>query len=120
MRKHVTIFATVIWLAAAVSAAAADSVVIMGRWIERLPDGRGVVSEFGPNSLTTYPVDARGAPTGPSQQWTVFYRDVGGDDLVLAYSDGGGNLNIHKKGADAITIEFPGVGSHDLTRLPAK
>jgi hypothetical protein len=43
---------------------------------------------------------------------------VGGDDIVLAYSDGGGNMNIHKKSSDAITVEFPGMGSHELTRLP--
>ena len=107
-------------LALAQSAVAADSGPILGKWIEKLPDGKGMVSEFGPNSLTTYPVDASGKPTAEAQQWIVAYRDVGGQDVVLAYTDGGGNLNVHIKSADAITVEFPGMGAHELTRLPAK
>ena len=112
--------AVAISLAGVSPAKAADPATVMGKWIERFQNGKGMVSEFTPTSIAYYPVDETGKAMAEPKKTPVTYKDLGGDNIAVVFSqDGsGGSVLIYRKSADAITLDFPGVGAHDLTRLP--
>ena len=103
---------------AGVSQAAIPSTVF-GKWIERFPDGNGMVTEFTPAQVSSYPVDSFGKPTAAPTAMPVTYVDLGGPMVGVSFSGGGGAIAAEKT-ADAITLDFPGIGAHELTRVKAE
>jgi hypothetical protein len=101
-----------------VSQAAVPSTVF-GKWIERFPDGNGMVTEFTPAQVSSYPVDSFGKATAAPTAMPVTYVDLGGPMVGVAFSGGGGAM-VAEKTTDAITLDFPGIGAHELTRMKAK
>ena len=100
------------------AAQAADPASVMGKWIERLPNGRGMVTEIAPHSISYYPVDQAGTAQGAPSQSAVTYKDLGGDlvGVDFAGADGSG-IMLQRTGANSLTMDFPGVGAHKLTRI---
>jgi hypothetical protein len=92
----------------------------MGTWIEKFPNGSGMVTVFAPDSISAYPA----APDGHALQAPftakVSYKDLGPDDVGVEFDgpDRGGLL-LHWKSADVLIMDFPGQGAHELTRVPA-
>ena len=101
-----------------VSQAAVPSSVF-GKWIERLPDGQAIVTEFTAASISCYRLDPNGRATAAPTSLAVTYLDLGGPMIGVSFNAGGG-ATVARKGADAITLDFPGIGGpHELTRVKA-
>ncbi|MBV9508993.1 MAG: hypothetical protein JO303_01775 [Caulobacteraceae bacterium] len=64
--------------AVASSAFAADPTSIFGKWIEKLPNGNGMVTVLSASALSSYPVDATGKPDAAAYDMNVSYKDLGG------------------------------------------
>jgi len=103
---------------AAAPAQAADPATIMGKWIERLPDGRGMVTELAPDSITYYAVDQAGKPLGGPTKTTATYKDLGGDLVGVQFPGAAASgVMFARTGPDSLTMDFPGMGAHNLVRL---
>ena len=100
-------------------AQAAEPSTIMGKWIERRPDGMEIVTEFSPTSMAFYTVDKSGKPTGEPKRTSVIYKDLGGDSISVTVGDGRGGIVVQRKSANVVTVDFPGAYAVDLTRLPS-
>ncbi len=118
MKALFGIFAASMVLLAAPLALAADPTTVMGKWIERLSGGRGLVSVFAPGSISFYPVDESGKPAGAPRISSVTYKDLGGEDVGVVFNrDGSGGVVIHRVSENAVTLDFPGQGAHRLARI---
>jgi hypothetical protein len=89
---------------------------IFGKWIEKFPDGNGMVTEFADASISSYPVDRDGRPSGEPTRMTVTYDDLGGPMIGVSFEGGGGAI-VSRRSQDAITLDLPGVGAHELAKL---
>ena len=98
---------------------AAVPATVYGKWIERFPDGNGMITEFTSAQVSSYPVDSLGKPTAAPTAMPVTYVDLGGPMVGVSFSGGGGAIAAEKT-ADAITLDFPGIGAHELTRVKAE
>ncbi|HUZ71914.1 MAG TPA: hypothetical protein VMU87_02915 [Stellaceae bacterium] len=96
-------------------ATASDPNQLIGRWIERFPNGNGMVAEFTATTISTYGVDATGKRTIPPTTMKVTYKDLGSSIAVNFV--GGGGIMVLVKGPRNIVLDFPGVGAHQLTRI---
>jgi hypothetical protein len=105
-------------ITAAAPADAADPATVMGNWIEKLPNGASMLVDLAPNSISFQPVSASGKPAGDAQTAKVTYKALDGDFVAVVFGDGSSGVMIQRKSADAIVLDFPGVGAHQLTRLP--
>ena len=110
------VLALVFASALAGAAQAAVPATVFGKWIERFPDGNGMVTEFTPAQVSSYPVDSLGKPTAAPTAMPVTYVDLGGQMVGVAFSGGGGAIAAERT-TDAITLDFPGIGAHELTRV---
>jgi hypothetical protein len=118
MNASISIVAAIATLGLSVPAFAAEPSAIMGKWIERFANGKGMVTEFLPNAISSYPVDEAGKPRHEPQKLPVKYKDLGNQEFSITFGDGGGIL-LHLTSVDSATLDFPGVGAHNLTRLSA-
>jgi hypothetical protein len=105
--------------AVAGAAHAAIPASVYGKWIERFPNGNGMVTEFTPAKVSSYPVDSAGNATASPTAIEVTYVDLGGPMVGVSFQGGGGAM-VAEKTDDAITLDFPGVGAHELTRVKAE
>lgn len=102
-------------LALAGQSRAADPSLLIGKWIEKLPDGAGAVTEFTATTMATYGVDTAGAPTGKPKIVDVTYRNLG-ESIAITVVGGDGLLAVVRN-QNAIVLEFPGAGGHQLKRM---
>ena len=112
MRRLLT--ALVLASAFAGPAFAADPKVIFGSWIERAPEGGGMVTVFTATTISSYGVNAAGQMVTPPMTGEVTYRDLG--PSIGVDFKGGGGLLVAVRGPAAITLDFPDAADHDLTR----
>ena len=106
-------------LAASAVTGAAEAAVpssVYGKWIERFPDGNGMITEFTAAKVSSYPVDSSGRATAAPTAIAVTYVDLGGPMVGISFQGGGGAM-VAEKTDDAITLDLPGVGAHELTRV---
>lgn len=103
-------------LALAGAAHADQPAAIFGKWIEKFPNGNGMVTEFADASISSYPVDRDGRPLGAPTTMTVTYDDLGGAMIGVSFQGGGGAI-VARKTQDAITMDLPGVGAHELEKV---
>ena len=103
----------------AASSYAADPKSILGQWIEKFPNGAGMVTEFTAQSMESYPVDATGKRTASAGKFPVTYRDLDPSTIGVDFQGGGGGIMVMVKDANTIVLDFPGVGAHNLKRLGA-
>ena len=89
---------------------------IFGKWIEKFPDGNGMVTEFADASISSYPVDRDGHRLGEPTRMAVTYDDLGGPMIGVSFEGGGGAI-VARRSQDAITLDLPGVGAHELAKL---
>jgi hypothetical protein len=78
-----------------------------------------MVTEFTPAQVSSYPVDSLGKATAAPTAMPVTYVDLGGPMVGVSFSGGGGAIAAEKT-ADALTLDFPGIGAHELTRVKAE
>jgi hypothetical protein len=97
------------------AAAASDPNQIIGKWIERFPNGSGMVTEFTATTISSFGVDASGKQGAPPQTTKVTYKDLG-DSIGVNFAGGGGIL-VLVKGPNNIVLDFPGMGAHQLMRV---
>jgi hypothetical protein len=95
--------------------ALASPAQIFGKWIEEGPNGAEMVTEFTPTTISSYGLDPSGKRVGKANQFSVTYKDVGGSTIQVNFQTGGGIL-VHVQDKDTIIMEFPGVGTHTMTR----
>ena len=113
-------FPILLGVAAAVALAGAahadQPAAIFGKWIERFPDGQGMVTEFADASISSYPVDRDGHQIGAPTRMQVTYNDLGGPMIGVSFSGGGGAI-VARTSPEAITMDLPGVGAHELAKM---
>jgi hypothetical protein len=95
---------------------AADPKLVFGRWIEKFPNGNGMVTEFTPTQMLSYTVDAYGQRTKSVGQLAVTYKDLDPTTIGVDFQ-GGGGIMLVVKDKDSILMDFPGMGAHTLTRM---
>ena len=103
-------------VALAGAAHADQPAAIFGKWIEIFPNGEGMVTEFADASISSYPVDREGHPLAAPTQMQVTYDDLGGSMIGVSFRGGGGAI-VARRGQDAITMDLPGVGAHELAKM---
>ena len=103
-------------MAVAGAAHADQPAAIFGKWIEIFPNGQGMVTEFADASISSYPVDRDGHATAVPTRMQVTYDDLGGPMIGLSFHGGGGAI-VARRNQDAITLDFPGVGAHELAKM---
>ena|SRR6266480_2262935 len=96
-------------------AVAGDPSQLFGKWMEKLPNGAAMITEFTPTSISFYAVDQSGQPKTESKPQDVTYRDLG-QTVAIDFKGGGGVMAMPKDQQTMILI-FPGMGSHTLIRL---
>jgi hypothetical protein len=103
-------------VALAGAAHADQPAAIFGKWIEKFPDGQGMVTEFANASISSYPVDRDGHALAVPTRMQVTYDDLGGPMIGVSFHGGGGAI-VARRSQDAITLDFPGVGAHELAKM---
>jgi hypothetical protein len=103
-----------LWLSGA--AYAADPASLYGKWIEKFPNGNGMVTEFAASSISYYPVDAAGKATEAPRQNVVTYLDLDAGTIRINFQ-GGGGLVVLVKDAQTIVLDSAGAGAHRLVRM---
>jgi hypothetical protein len=105
-------------LAGALAGAAQAAIpsTVFGKWVERYADGNGMVTEFSAAQISSYPVDSYGHATAAPTAMPVTYVDLGGPMVGVSFNSGGGAVAA-KTGDDEITLDFPGIGAHELIRV---
>jgi len=112
LRTSALLLTLIAGLALAGPACAADPKVIYGTWIERLPDGGGMVTAFTETTISEYGVNAAGQPVTTPMTMAVSYRDLG-PSIGVDFKEGGGLL-VAVRGPADITLDFPDAATHDL------
>jgi hypothetical protein len=108
-------FALSLTLISSRGAGAADINLLFGRWIEKFENGTGMVTEFTPTTISSVPMDASGNPAEAPTMMEVSYRDLG-DSIAIEFKGGGGLMALVKDRQTMLLI-FPGMGSHQFSRL---
>jgi hypothetical protein len=94
---------------------AADLAQLVGKWMEKLPKGGAMVTEFTPTSISFYGVDPNGKPNPGSKPQDVTDRDLG--QTIAIDFKGGGGIMAMMKDQNSMVLIFPGMGSHSLSRM---
>ena len=97
------------------TATAADPAQLIGKWVEHLPNGAAMITEFTPTTISFYAVDPSGKPNTDPKPQDVTYRDLG--ETIAIEFKGGGGLMAMMKDQQSIILIFPGMGSRPLTRV---
>lgn len=116
MRRTVSLSLAVIGLALGLTLPAdASPARILGKWVELGPNGTEMVTVFTPTSISSYGLDQSGRRVGKDNRFPVTYKDVDPSTIQVNFQTGGGIL-VHIQDKDTIVMEFPGVGTHTMTR----
>jgi hypothetical protein len=95
---------------------AADPAAIVGKWVEKFPNGSGLVTEFTSSAIISYPIDKTGASTDTPSKSIVQYRDTGPSNIAVDF-DGGGMIQVEVQSPDQILLHIPNEGAHQMTKL---
>ena len=127
MRKYHEILASVLILLAVLVPALcrADASLLLGQWEEKFPNGARLVFEFTPKAMSSWQVGPFGKqssePNTRAVEYELLTRTATGATygLKLKTKDGkpaGRGTAIVRRGKE-LSLTFPGVGSHALTRV---
>jgi len=115
MRKAISAALCLAALLMSRAAGAVEVEDIFGRWMEYLPNGRGVMTEFTPADVITSQVDVFGIPTASTRQPVAGYRKLEG--FIAVDLAGGAGLSIYESGRHHILLVHPGLPAHRLMRV---
>jgi hypothetical protein len=119
-RRSAAVVGLALGVCIASAAFAADPSSIMGKWVERFPNGAGMVTEFTPEAIAYASVDKTGQPEGSPKKTPATYKDLGGDLVGVQFpGSNGSGIMLQRTGPDSLTMDFPGMGMHKLTRFEA-
>ena len=99
--------------------AADDTAPIIGRWVDRLPDGNSMITGFTAHTVTFYSVNAQGMSLGPPTTITVQYRKLADGSLLATPVDAFGEPLMVKVKNDIMVLTFEGLAPRTLTREKA-
>jgi len=117
--------AAMVLIFASASAHAAYTNPLIGNWVETFPNGHQMVTRLTTGSIEKMNRDTSGTLSKPIASGHVAYRDLGTSSLGQGYAidflgqDGkpSGGIMAFVKGADEMTLDFPGMGAHHTKRL---
>jgi hypothetical protein len=95
--------------------ALADPSQIFGKWVELGPNGAEMVTEITATTISSYGLDEAGRRVGKDNKFPVTYKDLNPSTIQVNFQSGGGIL-VHIQDKDTIVMDFPGVGTHTMTR----
>jgi|HubBroStandDraft_2_1064218.scaffolds.fasta_scaffold185223_2 hypothetical protein len=95
--------------------AAANPAQIFGKWVELGPNGTEMVAEFTATTAWSYGLDQFGQRVGNNSRFPVIYKDVNPSTIEVD-TRSGDKILLHVIDADTIEMEFPGIGTHTMTR----
>jgi hypothetical protein len=113
MRRTIILGLGVIGLAAV--PAAANPAQVFGKWVEAGPNGTEMVTEFTPTTAWSYGLDESGKRIGNNARFPVTYKELNPSTIEVD-SRAGDKILLHIHDPNTIDMEFPGVGTHTLTR----
>ena len=93
----------------------ANPTQIFGKWVEQGPNGTEMVTEFNATTISSYGLDQFGQRVGNSNRFPVTYKELNASTIEVDTA-AGDKIILHIRNTDAIDMEFPGVGTHALTR----
>jgi hypothetical protein len=116
--KHVLqlAFLVIALFALPAPAHAADPATVYGGWIEKLPTGNSMVTEFTPTQMTSYRLDAAGNKDMEMPRFSVSYKDLSPTTIGVDFQGSGGVMLIIKD-SKTLVMDFPGQGARTLTRF---
>jgi hypothetical protein len=116
MRRAIALGLGVVGLALGAGIAdAASPGQIFGKWVETGPNGTEMITEFTGTTISSYGLDQFGKRIGNTSRFAVTYKDIDPSTIQVDTS-AGDKILLHIRDADMIDMEFPGVGTHTMTR----
>ena len=88
---------------------------IFGKWIEQGPNGTEMVAEFTPTTITSYGLNESGQRVGEGKRFRATYKNIDASTIEVDISTGD-RVILHLHDTDSLDMEFPGVGTHTMTR----
>ncbi len=110
------------------SAVFADSAnPLLGKWVEKFPNGASMLTVFTDKTITSTPADTNGKPSGSAITANITYKSLGHDDKLgdgyninFVSPDGksdGPGIMAYVKTPDTLVLDFPGASTHNLSRV---
>ena len=95
--------------------ALANPAQIFGKWVEQGPNGTEMIAEFTPTTISSYGINQSGQRVGEGKRFPATYKDIDRSTIEVDVRTGD-KIILHIRDADTIDMEFPGVGTHTMTR----
>ena len=95
--------------------AGASPAQIFGKWVEQGPNNTEMVAEFTPTTISSYGINQSGQRVGDGKRFPATYKDIDRSTIEVDVRTGD-KVILHIRDADTIDMEFPGVGTHTMTR----
>jgi len=95
--------------------ATANPSQIFGKWVEQGPNGTEMIAEFTPTTISSYGLNEAGQRVGDGKRFPATYKDINPTTIEVDVRTGD-KVILHIRDADTIEMEFPGVGTHTMTR----
>lgn len=95
---------------------AAEADPIIGRWLDKLPDGNSMIVEFTATQISFQGVTQGGAAVPPSVFPAMYKKEGDGKFVVAIEGQPQDPMAVMLTGADKISLKFPGRDARDLVR----
>lgn len=97
-------------------ALAADADPIIGRWVDKLPDGNSMIVEFTLTQISFQGVTQAGAAVPPSVFPAMYKKEGDGKFVVAIEGQPNDPMAVMLTGKDKLSLKFPGRDARDLVR----
>jgi hypothetical protein len=100
--------------------AASDVTPVLGNWVDKLPDGTGMVVGFTEKTVAFTSLDARGRSSGPPTTIAVASKKMADGTLYFTPTgELGEPFEVKMNSAESLEIRFPGLQPRTLAREKA-
>ena len=108
-----------ILLLMAQGASADDSTPLIGSWVDKLPNGYLMITDFSATTVAFHPVDPEGKGSPPTTIPVTYSKDKDGAIRLMPGGNLGEPLTVLIKDANTILLQFDGMDPRTLTRQKA-
>ena len=97
-------------------AVAGDANPLIGQWVDQLPNGAAMITEFTAGSISFWAVSPAGAKSAANTAPVAFEQLPNGGIGISIKGQGDAPLTAVMRGANAVELVFPGMASRQLSR----
>ncbi len=101
-------------------AAADDANPLIGQWVDQLPNGAAMITEFTADTISFWAVNPAGAKSEANTAPITFETSPDGGVTIFISGQDDTPLTAVMRGADTVELVFPGMASRRLTRRPTE